>query len=115
MTKTSPSMEEDFVERRASTHGLVIRFELLGVIAALVIQTAAALWSFSAMTVKVEFVQQALIEIKEDMNNRMADRYTSRDAAKDFASIKERIIRNEERIVRNDERITILERVKANV
>ena len=91
-------MEEEFVERRSSTHGLIIRFELLGVIAALVVQTAAALWSFAVVTTKVEFVQKALVDIKEDMNTRMVDRYTSKDAERDFARISDRIQRNEQRM-----------------
>lgn len=99
----------EFVERRAETHGIIIRFELLGVIAALVIQTAAALWSFSAMTVKVEYVQKALTEIKSDMISQMGDRYTNKDAMKDIAAVLDRINTNASRLDRNEARISSLE------
>jgi|GEM_PF-4708436 len=84
--------------------GMVIRFELVGIIIAIAIQTFGVVWwggSFSSIvTTKIDYLQQSIAALKSDVKDNLTERYTSKDAAKDFLSIYQRVDRNDSRLTR---------------
>lgn len=88
---------ESVTERRV-TNGFVVRFELLGVLLAIIVQTITAVWWGATVTTKMDYMQQAVAGLKIELNSTMSDRYTNKDAIKDFAVINDRITRTENRI-----------------
>lgn len=102
------SNEEEPVLERRTNAGFIIRFELLGVLGAIIIQTLTAVWWGSAVSTKLDYTQQAITELKSNVDARTTDRYTAKDAERDLGAINTRISSN-------DQRITFLERRNAKL
>ncbi len=77
-------------ERRGAS-GFVVRFELLGVLLAIIIQTLTAVWWGSAVTTKMDYIQETL-------KTGALKNYTIDQAIASNERIFDRINRSEERI-----------------
>lgn len=83
-------------------NGVVIRYEFLGIISLLIIQTMGGVWWGSSLTTKLNLMSEEFkssrMEIKEEIKSLTEDRYTAKDALRDFAMVHGRIDKAENRI-----------------
>lgn len=95
-----PNWKEGDPERRAQ--GFVIRYELLGILVAIVVQTLAVVWwggAFQAtVTTKMDYMRGDIMTLKSDLKDSITDRYTAKDANRDLSFLNKRIDKNEDRI-----------------
>ena len=77
-----------------------IKKGLMAGLFALITHFTAGIWWAATLTAKLDFVQESLLNLKIEMKDGMADRYTSRDATKDLITVNSRIDRNEVRLAR---------------
>ena len=78
--------------------GFIIRYELMGVIAMMIIQSLTAVWWASGISTNVKFMAEEMKELKVAMAAGTADRYRGSDAAKDREVINDRIAGVEQRV-----------------
>lgn len=98
-------------------NGVVIRYELMGVIAMMIIQSLTAVWWASGISTNVRFMADEMKELKSSIAAGAIDRYTSAEASKDREVMSDRINSLEKRmqsIVDNgtpgaDRRLSVLE------
>jgi len=94
-----PDRRQPETETSITEKGFVIRFELLGLIFAIVVQTIAAVAWGSALTTKVDFTQKAIADLYIAIKDSGTNRYTSKDADRDFSAVEKRLDNHEQRIL----------------
>lgn len=90
--------------RKETTSGFVIRTELLGIIGALLLQTAVGIWWGATVTTKQDYMNAAIEDLKSEIKDSAKDRYTAKDASRDQSQIYNRIEKVETRIERLEDR-----------
>lgn len=90
---------ETHPERRKEA-GFLIRYELLGIIAIMILQLVGAIWWASSMSSDVRYMRADMIRLTSTIDKASADRYRSTDAQKDFFAVYQRLERNEARILK---------------
>lgn len=88
--------------------GVIIRYELLGIIAIMVIQTMGGIWWAASMTTDMANVKKELVNINAQILVASSDRYRAADASRDFSIIEKRLDRNEARIANLENRVKIV-------
>ena len=86
--------------------GFVVRYELLGIIAMMMVQSLGGIWWASSMNTNMDNVKDELSSIKVRIENSTTDRYRGADAQKDFTNVYTRISANENRILKLEDRVT---------
>lgn len=84
--------------RSGDGKGFIVRYELLGIIAIMIIQFCGAIWWASSMASEVRYVRSDLTKLTLAVENGTRDRYSASDAKKDFEYVNLRISANESRI-----------------
>jgi len=79
--------------------GFVVRYELLGIIAIMLIQTMAGIWWAATLTTDLSNVKKELVEIKLQLSENAHNSYTASEAAKDLATVHNRIDRTDARLL----------------
>ena len=75
-----------------------IKKALVGSLVALTAHFGGGIWWAATQTAKMDFVQQQILAMREELKDASSDRYRGQDAEKDLAVINQRIERNETRI-----------------
>lgn len=82
-----------------------IKKALVGSLVALSAHFGGGIWWAATQTAKMDFVQQQILAMREELKDGSADRYRNADAVKDFSAVNARIERNESRIQALEKRI----------
>lgn len=90
----------DGEERRGGHDDLGwIKKSVVGLLITLTTHLAAGIWWASSQTTKMDFVQDSLMAMREELKSSNSDRYRGSDATKDLSVINARIDRNEFRLL----------------
>jgi hypothetical protein len=95
----SDNIDVDKMRNNDIQKGFIIRYELLAVIFALVIQTITAVQWGATVTTKLEYTQSAIVELKQEIKNRIDDIFTKADADREFSVVYKRLERLENNAV----------------
>jgi hypothetical protein len=71
--------------------GIIIRYELVGVIVMMLIQSLTAVWWASGVTANMKYLTDEIKDIKASIAAGTVDRYKGSDAAKDREVLNDRI------------------------
>lgn len=74
---------------------IMIPYSIVGVIFAIILQTFGAIWWASGVSVKLDFMQKAQIELSTLIYESGKNRYSSLDAQRDWANNDRRITKIE--------------------
>ncbi len=88
-------MEKNWDGKERRGEGISIPYPLLGIMFTLIIQTLGGVWWASAINAKMEYLNLGQKNMESAISLAATNRYTSSDAARDWAA--------------NDRRLTIIE------
>lgn len=103
-------------KRGALKEDIMIPYSMIGLIFAIILQSMGAVWWSSGVNVKLDYLQKSQTELATQLTTASQNKYTSLDAARDWANNDKRAELDEltvkalsDKIDIDDKRITILE------
>ena len=102
-------MEKNWDGKERRSEGISIPYPLLGIMFTLIIQTLGGVWWASAMNAKMEYLNLGQKNMEAAISTAAVNRYTSSDAARDWAANDRRLTIIENSIAENKRVITKLE------
>lgn len=102
-------MEKNWDGKERRSEGLNIPYPLLGIMFTLIIQTLGGVWWASAMNAKMEYLNLGQKNMEAAISTAATNRYTSSDAARDWAANDRRINNIESSIIENKKTLTMLQ------
>lgn len=86
-------------EERTKNTGFVVRYELLGIIGIMIIQTLGGVWWAATMTSDSKYMRAEMADIKLQLASASNGKYTTAEAVKDFGVIEKRLDKLETRVM----------------
>jgi hypothetical protein len=102
-------MEKNWDGKERRSEGISIPYPLLGIMFTLIIQTLGGVWWASSINAKMEFLGLGQKNMEAAIASSAINRYTSVDAARDWATNERRLAVIEDAIMENKRTITRLE------
>jgi hypothetical protein len=79
------------MEKDEKKSGFVVRYELLGIIAIMLIQTMGGMWWAATLTSDLQHVKEELVAIKVQLLAQTQNSYKIAEAEKDFRVVNDKI------------------------